>query len=155
METNHLNRWLSLGANLAVLLGIILLVFELSQNREMMRAQTRNEISRAEMELLALTAQSRDLSQVIVRANAGEELSSAERIMFVTRSEAVFRLWQNVHYQHRHGMYDQSEFLKHRATMADVLESNTGLVTYWCTVHSLYPDSFSSDIDSLLPGPGC
>jgi hypothetical protein len=61
MDSDRLNRWLTLGANVGVLVGIILLVFELSQNREMMRAQTRNEISRVEMDLLGLTAANREL----------------------------------------------------------------------------------------------
>ena len=151
MDSDRLNRWLTLGANVGVLVGIILLVFELSQNQEMMRAQTRNEISRAEMDLLALTAGDRDLSEIIVRANAGEELSDAENLMFTTRSESIFRLWQNVHYQYRHGMYDESEFVKHRDTMSDVLGGNESLVSYWCRVRDLYSSAFAADLDDLLP----
>ena len=42
MRSEKVNRWLTLGANVGVLIGILLLVVELSQNREMIRAQTRN-----------------------------------------------------------------------------------------------------------------
>ena len=42
MESERLNRWLTLGANLGVLVGILLLVFELNQNRDLVRAQTEN-----------------------------------------------------------------------------------------------------------------
>ena len=34
MKVEHLNRWLTIAANLGVLAGIALLVFELGQNRE-------------------------------------------------------------------------------------------------------------------------
>ena len=39
MDTERLNRWLTLGANLAVLAGIALILIELNQNADLMRAQ--------------------------------------------------------------------------------------------------------------------
>jgi len=35
MDSDKTNRWLTLGANIGVLIGIMLLVFELTENREM------------------------------------------------------------------------------------------------------------------------
>ncbi len=39
MDTDRLNRWLTLGANLGVLTGIIFIFIELNQNADLMRAQ--------------------------------------------------------------------------------------------------------------------
>ena len=39
MNSDRLNRWLTLGANLGVLVGIILILAELNQNSDLMRAQ--------------------------------------------------------------------------------------------------------------------
>ena len=39
MDSENLNRWLTLGANLGVLIGIILILIELNQNAALMRAQ--------------------------------------------------------------------------------------------------------------------
>jgi hypothetical protein len=39
MNTDRLNRWLALGANVGVLIGLILLVYEVRQNSELMQAQ--------------------------------------------------------------------------------------------------------------------
>ena len=39
MDTNRLNQWLTLGANVGVLVGIILILIELDQNSDLMRAQ--------------------------------------------------------------------------------------------------------------------
>ena len=75
MDLDTSNRWLTLSANLGVLVGIILLVVELNQNRDMMRAQTRNEIARATQELLTSWATSPELADVVVRANRNEDLS--------------------------------------------------------------------------------
>ena len=39
MDADRLNRWLSLGANVGVLVGIVLILTELNQNADLMRAQ--------------------------------------------------------------------------------------------------------------------
>ena len=56
MKIEPLNRWLILAANLGVLAGIILLVFELNQNRAMMRAQIRNEVAVQLIDLMSQVA---------------------------------------------------------------------------------------------------
>jgi len=45
MKKIDLGQTLTILANVGVLAGILLLVFELNQNREMMRAQTRSELA--------------------------------------------------------------------------------------------------------------
>ena len=39
MNADKLNSWLTLGTNMAVVIGLALLVYEIKQNSEMMRAQ--------------------------------------------------------------------------------------------------------------------
>ena len=41
MDTDRLNRWLTLGANIGVLIGIVLLVIEVRQNNSNLVAQAR------------------------------------------------------------------------------------------------------------------
>jgi len=155
MDSERMSRWLTLGANLAVLTGIVLLIAELNQNDEIMRAQIRNEITQGELSLLALTAENRELVDILVRADQGEELTPTETRMYSSRSESVFRLWQNVHYQGRNGMYDEEEFSKHIQTMASVLNNSPGLVTYWCGARLVYPAAFAAEIDHLIPADSC
>jgi hypothetical protein len=39
MQSNKLDRWLTLGTNIGVLIGIILLIVEINQNNELVRVQ--------------------------------------------------------------------------------------------------------------------
>ena len=155
MGTDRLNRWLTLGANIAVLLGIGLLVVELRQNQDIMRAQTRNEITQGELALLLSTAENRELADIVIRANDGEELTPAEQLRNVLRSESTFRLWQNVHYQGRIGTYDEEEFNKHLVTMEQVLSRSPNFVEYWCANMQIYPTEFQSEINNLIPTGSC
>ena len=59
MDTERLSRWLTLGANLAVLASIVFLAIEIQQNTEMTRAQitqsrAETAISLAEMLFMLL-----------------------------------------------------------------------------------------------------
>ena len=99
MDSDQLNRWLTLGANLGVLVGIVLLLVELDQNRDMMRAQTRHQLATALVELQIETGTNQQLVELLQRADDGEELTSAERRQVGYRFNALIRYWENVHYQ--------------------------------------------------------
>jgi hypothetical protein len=155
MDSDRLNKWLTLGANVGVLIGIMLLIAELSQNYEIVRAQTRTELSQSLLDLLALTASNKELAEILVRADRGEELTDAEQYMFTSRSESVIAYWQNVHYQGRNGMYDEDEFSKHIQLMGYVLNTSPGLVRHWCDDRDNYPEIFADEIDRLIPADSC
>ncbi len=155
MDSDRLNRWLTLGANVGVLIGIILLIIELDQNRDMMRAQIRNELARGIQELIGFAVANQDLADLIVRANTGESLSPAESSRVGTWDQLVFRYWENVHYQYRQGLYEESEFSPHRDAMLDVVVEDPRLYAFWCNQRLIFSAPFMEFMDNLLDGPDC
>ena len=155
MESDRLNRWLTLGANVGVLIGIILLIVELDQNRDMMRAQTRHELAMGIVDLLQVPANNEQLADLIYRANSGGEITPRELFQFRLRTNALFRYWENVHYQYRVGLYDEEEFSKQRdAWKASITNSALGQA-YWCEVRTLYSPEFMSEMNKLLEEGSC
>ena len=75
-------------ANLGVLLGILLLVYELSQNREMMRAQTRQSVAELLVNLLAMESTDPLLPEIQVKRLSGENLTPVEEYRLDTYTEA-------------------------------------------------------------------
>jgi len=150
-----LGQTLQLLGNVGVILGILLLVFELNQNRDMMRAQTRNELARGLNDVLSLTISDPGLSEIIVRANAGEQLTPPESLRLVQRTELAFRYWENVHYQYRQDLYDESEFSRHADTIATVLTGSQNMLPFWCDQRLLYSVPFMEFIDELLAESEC
>jgi len=67
MNTEKLNRWLALGANVGVLIGLILLVYEVRQNSELMQAQISMERTNTNMQILADFANGGDLIPIDVK----------------------------------------------------------------------------------------
>ncbi len=155
MNTDRLNRWLTLGANLGVLVGLMLLVLELDQNHEMMRAQTRHELAMGIVDLLQVPASNQQLADLMYRAGTGGELTPQETFQFNMRTNALLRYWEDVHYQYRVGLYDEVEFSKQRDAWRAALENSQRMRVYWCEVRGLYSPDYMSEMDALLPNDGC
>ena len=142
-------------ASVGVIIGILLLVFELNQNRDMMRAQTRNEISRGVVELLSAPSTSVELADAWARARKGETLMPAQAVMLETFTESIFRYWENVHYQYRQGLYDEEEFSKHLDTIIGLVMRDAPLMNWWCANQSNYSMAFSEDLNQRLDLSSC
>jgi hypothetical protein len=111
-----LGQILGIVANLGVLLGILLLIYKLAQNRQMMRAQTRTVIADGLQTFLTAVGSDPQIAPVYVRGSLGDArrfgdaLSEAERAQYALLVNAAFSYFENVHYQYRNGLYDESEF---------------------------------------------
>ena len=155
MNSDRLNRWLTLGANIGVLIGLLLLVVELNQNREMIRSQTRHDMSMGIVDLLQTPANNEQLANVMYRGRIGDELTPEERFQFNLRTNALFRYWEDVHFQYRVDLYDEIEFSKQRDAWQASLSQNVGMRSYWCDVRQLYSPEFMAEMDSIMPNTGC
>jgi hypothetical protein len=78
MKKIDLGQTMNTLANIGVILGIVFLAFELRQSQVVGRAQTRNEVSRAGMELNQFSA-TKEIGDIVLRSDRGEELSELEQ----------------------------------------------------------------------------
>ena len=155
MDSDRLNRWLTLGANLGVLVGIVLLLVELDQNRDMMRAQTRHQLAMGLVELQIATGTNQQLVELLDRADDGEALTEAEQRQIGYRFNALIRYWENVHYQYRQDLYDKAEFAKQKEAWRKTFENGPAIMSYWCRKRLEYSPEFMAELDGLLPTKNC
>lgn len=148
-------RWLGLAANLGALVGLLLVVVQLRQNRDLTRAQVRHELSAGIVDLLQVPASNPQLASVLRRGAEGEPLTPDEAFQFRVRSNALLRYWEDVHYQYRQGLYDEVEFSRQKDAWRDSIRRSVGLQRYWCDVRALYSPAFSEAMDALLPPGAC
>ncbi len=150
MKKIEIAKFIGVLANLGALVGLLLLVFELNQNSQLMRAQIRHDLAMGIVEQLLVVSNNSQLAGVIRRGSGGDELTPDERTQFTTRSNAVLRYWEDVHYQYRQGLYDPSEFERQRGAWVDSLARSVGLVAYWCENRNLYSADFAEELNSAL-----
>ena len=151
MSKDRLIQSISLAANCVTILGLLLVIIQLQQNRTLMRAQVRHELASTIVELLNSSANNSQLADVLRRAGRGEPLTEDEQLQFRLRSNALLRYWEDVHYQFRLGLYDEVEYSRQKAAWKTTFASSVGFVNYWREVRELYSPRFAAEIDGLLP----
>ena len=140
---------------IAIVTSLIFVGIQINQNHEMMRAQTRNDISMALTPVLSNLTNNQDLADLLFAANDGKQLSDAEMYRVYSHTELIFRYWENAHYQYRQNLYDESEFSRHRDTMKFVIADNPFFVKFVCESRNKYSEPFMEMIDDLLPSDSC
>jgi hypothetical protein len=150
VDIDRLNRWLTLGANIGVLFGIVFLIIELNQTSEMNRGETRNQVASELSELLRDVGNNPQLADLIVRAESGDELTPAEVMQYRQRILSMLRYFENVHYQYRQGLYDEDEFSTQKEAWRKVYASSKTAVEIWCEYRMTFSIGFRAEFDNLL-----
>jgi len=156
MKKIDLGQTASLVANIGVLIGIALLVFERTENRAMTAAEIRNSIAQTTATLIRDEAMNREILEVSSKGLAGEPLEPLEQQQFELFWAAYFRMWENANYQYRVGLYDEVEYEAQRGTWLRLLE-NPGLLRLWCSRRGRGAVSalFAAEIDQELGDNSC
>jgi hypothetical protein len=151
MSKERLMQWIALAANGGTIIGLLMVIMQLQQNRTLMRAQVRHELATTIVELLNSSASNGQLAGVVRRAGLGEQLTEDEQFQFRLRSNALLRYWEDVHYQYRLGLYDEVEYERQKAAWKATFANSVGFAHYWSEVRTLYSPRFASEIDGLQP----
>ncbi len=150
MKKIDLGQSVGILANVGVLVGILLLVYELGLNRQMMRAQTRHDLAEAIVGQLTLLATDGELAELIARVDSGAaNVTEVERGRYQAVVNARFRTWEDVHYQYRADLYDESEFVTQTLAWKRFLDSDA-TQEIWLSTRDFYSPEFAAQIDALL-----
>ena len=149
MKSLELGQSISILANFGVLVGILLLIFELSQNRQMMQAQTRNELSQSIVTQFFAGAADENLADLVLRGHTGQLQSEVDELRYFWWFVARFRYWENVHYQYRLGLYDENEYTAQFSAFAAGFR-RAGMRKFWDQNKSTFSPEFVAAVDGAL-----
>jgi hypothetical protein len=149
MKKIDLGQTMSTVANIGVIAGIAFLAVELNQNRDLMRAQIRHELSLGAIDYLAREATNGELAEVVQKAYDNEPLNPVEARRFRYQTSAWFRYVEDVNYQYRNGLYDDSEFATHRETWRGLL-AIPAVRDHWCETRGNFSPGLQTEFADLL-----
>ena len=117
MSADNLNKWLTLLANIGVVIGLVLLIYEIRQNSELVRAQ----IHQARSDVYSTQRQDFANSEFLLpayekyRAAGGHSGEDALAALDPIEAARVYRYLQsragdydNLFYQYRQGLIDEA-----------------------------------------------
>lgn len=116
LESDRLNRWLTLGANIGVLIGLVLLIVEIQQNSDLVRAEIEQTRSEAYVEWLRESAGNDQILDLYVTMDTLEgsfgerfaQLEPIERMRYRQILEARFYDYENLFGQYKDGFVSQT-----------------------------------------------
>jgi hypothetical protein len=151
MNVDQINRWLKIVGNVGALVGIGLLITELNQNNRMVKTQTRNAITESILNFQFNSATS-GLVELSARANAmPDSVTPQEAPRLVQYYVSNFRLWENIHYQYRSGVFDEGEFSAERSSWKALGDRTPLMHAVYCVLRQRQSLSagFIRELDSL------
>ena len=154
MNTDNMSKWLTLLANVGVVIGLALLIFEIRQNSELVRAQ----IHQSRSDAWVATRQDFADSEFLLPANekflaaGGLKDPSALGALDPIEARRVFRYMQsragdydNLYYQYRQGYLDE-EFYRTRIEVSIKMLAPTWLAH---GVLNNMSDSFKAEVERV------
>ena len=129
MKKINLGQTLQFLGNIGIFIGILLLVYELQQNNELLSAQ-----GRADREVVRREAGSRYLENpalisATVKANNGEPLTEEEAVLLDYASRAALWDWQYIVREYRLGLLD-ADVIPHDAWTI-IFREDPGIAEFW------------------------
>ena len=153
-------NWVNAAASIGVLIGIVFLGLEISQNTEMMRSQARDAITDKQMMFSEWVTTEPEMAVAIAAAGQGLDKMSPEHvIMYSYFMAGVWREWENSYYQYQRGLFDAAEFEPRMVRWRSQMQSPAARVQ-WKSTRDWYAPGFRARVDELVstieqntPGP--
>ena len=148
MNSDRLNRWVTLGANLGVVAGIVLVLIELNQNTESAELQAAQSYLALSNELDFRIVDDPSLIALFLtpeEERTPDDIRRMDRWYF-----GSLRTWENGYYLYKKGVLDEDLWSGQEAFMRDLLQEDAGLRNYCRTNREHFSGSFMSFMDHLL-----
>jgi hypothetical protein len=150
MDTEKFSRWLTLGANLAVLASIVFLAIEIQQNTEMTRAEITQSRAEAAMSLAESTYNSEFMPDIWVKIREGQSLTASEEFRYRTWIRATLRNQENNLQQYNQGLLGEHMPRAISGVIKAVIVTSPLGLEYWEGAKHFYSDDFIEIVDSVI-----
>jgi hypothetical protein len=149
MNPEKLNNWLTLGANVGVLAGIVFLVYELQQNTVATQLDVASNFQNSFSEIEMLISGNPEFTDLLMKGRQGENLSSAEQLRLAVFYTNVLRQWQFVHFQYLANALDEEIWQGQKTYFNQVVRDDRGLFEHWQMSKEQYSPRFNELIRSM------
>jgi len=110
MDFDKLNQWMTLLANLCVIAGIAILVFELRQNNDLLESEARANIDEIRVSQQRMIVENTGgIADLIFRARNGESLSDAEQLRLIAYRSMLIHSFESVYQEINEGPLLESD----------------------------------------------
>jgi hypothetical protein len=150
MTAEKVNTWLSLGANIGVVIGLGIVIFEINQNTDMMQAQinqSRTDTAISEQQALY---NSDYMPALEAKANTDEPLSDEEMLRYEAYFRAYNRNMDNQLWQYNQEFLEENVPRSIRGGARIVIGGNSLGLELWEKQKYSYTDEYVSFVEEAI-----
>ena len=149
MNTEKLNNWLSLAANIGVLAGIVFLAYELQQNTLATQLDVASNFQNSFTEIEMQIAGNSEFAELLLKEREGANVSPADQLRLDVFYTNVLRQWQFVHFQYLSDALNEDIWRGQQAYFDQILGGDSGLLKHWKLSKVHYSRRFNNLIQSM------
>jgi hypothetical protein len=149
MDADRTSKWLTLTANVGVIISLLFLAYEINQSTKATIAAASQGLT--DQSILYFDAQldHEAISQATYKQSQGDELSGYELHQLDLLQRLNFRVFENAFLQYRRGFYEEREWERYRRIIAGHMARNPIAVKMWETTKGAWTDEFTAEVESL------
>jgi len=149
MNTDRTNRWLSLTANVGVIVSLLFLAYEINQSTRATMAAASQGLTDQSLTFFDAQLDQNVVSQAVYKQRQGDELSDYELHQLELLQHINFRLFESAYLQYKRGFYEDREWERYRRIIARQMANNPSAVQMWERTTGGWTDEFSAEVESL------
>ena len=150
MIADNLNRWLTLVANFGVVVGLVVLIYEVNQNTAMMEAQINQQRTDTALSEQQSQYNSDHLPAIVLKARRGAPLSEEEHYRFSHWIRAFNRNMDNQLWQYNRGFLGENIPRSMRNAVQIVIGTSEAGLDVWEKQKMQYSDEYIDFVDSTI-----
>ena len=152
-------NWEAIGAvgeivgAIAVVATLIYLAIQMRQNTTAIQLSTAHSVTEELQEMFSLLASDQSLSEIIVQAAQGTDLSAPDRVRYYTWSSNLVRVYENAFLQNRQKVIDEAHWAGMKRMMIDV-SAMPAFSLYWADRMHWFSEDFQQHMNTeIIPAP--
>ena len=150
MKKFDLGQMISILANIGVIAGIVFLAYELRQNTLATEIASAQNVITNIGDRDAVIIESDDFANILLRAEAGAQLTPSESLRLNFLFSDALRGWQSIFLQHERGALDDAMWHTQLAETKATLNGFATLRAHWDRNKERYSPEFNELLESLL-----
>jgi len=150
MNADNVNKWLTLSANFGVVIGLILLIVEIGQNTEMMRAQINQSRTDTATSELQAFFNSDYMPAIAMKKNNGEQLSEEEMSRYRSQFRSGMRNQDNNLWQYNQGFLGENTPRSIRNFARNVIGGTELGIATWDRQKNSYTDEYVAFVEEAI-----
>lgn len=149
MISDRTQRWLTLAANLGVIVSILLLAYEINQSTKATIAAASEGLTEQSLAFMSARLDNEVVARATFKNRRGQELDEFEHDQLVLLQHLNFRLFESAFLQFRRGLFEQSEWERYERIIASLMSGNQHAVEMWSQTSGGWTAEFSDEVERI------